>query len=172
MVHPPLLLEKKQRREKPALQLAGGGEGAERREGAPHVGARAGRRARGGGGGSRGSLSARKEKKKQKFSPDFPAAAPRFGARAGFPAREAARIFGGAWKPRRVPGPRLSRFCWGFARRWSTVCSLILSRWWWRESPQASGTPDPGWLYFLGLCVPICPMGMQRWPLWIAVSPK
>lgn len=171
MVHPPLLLEKKQRREKPALQLAGGGEGAERREGAPHVGARAGRRARGGG-REPGELECQKRKKKQKFSPDFPAAAPRFGARAGFPAREAARIFGGAWKPRRVPGPRLSRFCWGFARRWSTVCSLILSRWWWRESPQASGTPDPGWLYFLGLCVPICPMGMQRWPLWIAVSPK
>lgn len=54
-------------------------------------------------GGGAGSLSARK-KKKQKFSPDFPAAEPRFGARAGFPARQAALTFGGAWNPLPVLG--------------------------------------------------------------------
>lgn len=44
------------------------------------------------------------KKKKQKFSPDFPAAEPRFGARAGFPARQAALTFGGAWNPLPVLG--------------------------------------------------------------------
>lgn len=67
MVHPPLLLEKKQRREKPALQLAGGGEGAGRREEAPHVGARAGRRARGGGEGAGGARVPEKKKKSRSF---------------------------------------------------------------------------------------------------------
>ena len=110
----PLRLDKTQRREKFALRLAGGREGAGRRAGAPHVGARAGRRAPGGGAG--GSLSARKEKKKQKFSPDFPAAAPRFGARAGFPAREAAQTFGGAWNPLPVLGESPARVFPGSAR--------------------------------------------------------
>lgn len=56
----------------------------------------------------------KKKKEKQKFfSPDFPAAAPRFGARAGFPAREAARTFGGAWNPLPVPGESRAR---GFPR--------------------------------------------------------
>lgn len=58
----PLRLDKTQRREKFALRLAGGREGAGRRAGAPHVGARAGRRAP--GGWSRGELECQKRKKK------------------------------------------------------------------------------------------------------------
>lgn len=63
------------------------------------------------------TANARKEKKKQKFfSPDFPAAEPRFGARAGFPAREAARTFGGGGlesppDARRVPDCAFPKFC-------------------------------------------------------------
>ena len=110
MTRSPLRLDKTQRREKFALRLASGGEGAGRRPGVPHVGARAGRRAPGGGGWSRGELECQKREKKAEVFSYFPAAAPRFGARAGFPAREAAQTFeGGAWNPLPVPGESPAR---------------------------------------------------------------
>lgn len=113
MTRSPLRLDKTQRREKFALRLAGGGEGAGRRAGVPHVGARAGRRAPGGWGWSRGELECQKREKKAEVFSYFPAAAPRFGARAGFPAREAAQTFegGGPGIPSRSPeSPRPESF--------------------------------------------------------------
>lgn len=86
--------------------------------------------------GERECQKREKKKKSRSFSPDFPAAAPRFGARAGFPAREAARTFGGAWNPLPVPGESRARgfprLCWGLARRGGPACSRIPPRRWWR----------------------------------------
>lgn len=153
MTRSPLRLDKTQRREKFALRLVGGGEGAGRRAGVPHVGARAGRRAPGGWGWSRGELECQKREKKAEVFSYFPAAAPRFGARAGFPAREAAQTFeGGGLEsppgPRRVPGPSLSRFCSSFTPRGSPVCSPIPR--WWGGGWVAPGCRDPSpWVTLL-----------------------
>lgn len=93
-------------RERPTV-VGRRGQGAERRAGGAHVGARAGRRARGGA----GERECQKRKKSRSFPPDFPAAAPRFGARAGFPARKAGADSrgGGAWNPLLVPGESPAR---------------------------------------------------------------